>query len=152
MAGRKRPIHLLPVLWSELGAFKVTVLRRLYHGGLPEALLDETKAPSLYREWMDSFFARDIQRLFAFRDVNRFTALFEYVLRQSGGQLDRSRAAAALAISRPTVESHLRALEIIHAVTLVRPFHSGSQKELVRMPKVYGFDTGFVSFVRGWDP
>ncbi|MBI3450166.1 MAG: ATP-binding protein [Acidobacteria bacterium] len=152
LAGRKRQVHLVPALWSELSAFGVTLPRRLYHGGLPQALLADAKAPSLYREWIDSFFARDIQRLFAFRDVNRFTALFEYVLRQSGGQMDKSRAAAALGISRPTVESHLRALEITHAITLVRPFHGGGQKELVRMPKVYGFDTGFVSFARGWDP
>lgn len=152
LAGRKRQVHLVPVLWSELEAFGVTLLRRLYHGGLPQALLAGTKAPALYREWMDSFFARDIQRLFAFRDVNRFNALFEYVLRQSGGQLERTRAAAALGISRPTVESHLRALEITHAITLIRPLHGGGQKELVRLPKVYGFDTGFVSFARGWDP
>ena len=152
LTGRKREVHLVPVLWGELDAFGTTLARRLYHGGLPPALLADTKAPSLYREWLDSFFARDIQRLFAFRDINRFNALFEYVLRQSGGQLERSRAAAALGISRPTVDSHLRALEITHAITLVRPFHRGAQKELVKMPKVYGFDTGFVSFTRGWDP
>ena len=97
LAGRKRQVHLVPVLWSELEAFGATLLRPLYHGGLPQALLAETKMPSLYREWMDSFFARDVQRLFAFRDVNRFTALFEYVLRRSGGQLDRTRAAVPLA-------------------------------------------------------
>jgi hypothetical protein len=34
---------------------------------------------------MDSFFARDIQRLFGFRDMNRFTAFLEYVFQQSGG-------------------------------------------------------------------
>lgn len=152
LAGRKREVHLVPVLWSELNAFGVTLTKRLFHGGLPPALLADTKTPSLYREWMDSFFARDIQRLFAFRDMSRFNTLFEYVLRQSGGQLERTRTAAALGISRPTVESHLQALEITHAITLVRPFHGSGQKELVKMPKVYGFDTGFVSFVRGWDP
>jgi len=152
LTGRKRQVHLVPVLWSELDAFGATLGRRLFHGGLPPALLADTKSPSLYREWMDSFFARDIQRLFAFRDMNRFNALFEYLLRQSGGQLERSRTAATLGISRPTVDSHLRALEITHAITLVRPFHGGRQKELVKMPKVYGFDTGFVSFARGWDP
>jgi len=152
LAGRKRQVHLVPVLWSELNAFGVTLTKRLFHGGLPPALLSDTKTPSLYREWMDSFFARDIQRLFGFRDMSRFNALVEYVLRQSGGQLERTRTAAALGISRPTVESHLQALEITHAITLVRPFHGSGQKELVKMPKVYGFDTGFVSFARGWDP
>ena len=152
LAGRKRQVHLVPVLWSELPAFGTTLPRRLFHGGLPPALLAHDKSPSLYREWMDSFFARDIQRLFAFRDVNRFNALFEYLLRQSAGQLEVTRTAAALGISRPTVQTHLQALEITHAITLVRPFHGGGQKELLKMPKVYGFDTGFVSFARGWDP
>lgn len=152
LTGRKRTIHLLPVLWSELPAFGVTIQRRLFHGGLPPALLADAKKPAFYREWLDSFFARDIQRLFGFRDMNRFNALFEYILRQSGGQLEVARTATALGITRPTVERHLAALEITNAVTLVRPFHGSGQGEIVKMPKVYGFDTGFVSFARGWDP
>ena len=152
LTGRKRAVHLLPVLWEELPAFGVSLPQRLFHGGLPPALLADSKRPAFYREWMDSFFARDIQRLFGFRDINRFNALLEYVMRQSGGQIEMTRTAAALGITRPTVESHLRALEITHAVTLLRPFHGGGQSEIVKMPKVYAFDTGFVSFVRGWDP
>lgn len=152
LTGRKRTVHLLPVLWDELAAFGVPLQRRLYHGGLPGALLADAKRPALYREWMDSFFARDVQRLFGFRDFDRFNALLEYVIRQSGGQLESTRAASALGITRPTVESHLRALEITNAITLIRPFHRGGQNELVKMPKIYAFDTGFVSFARGWDP
>jgi hypothetical protein len=48
----------------------VSLKDRLFRGGLPPALLAEAKAPAFYREWMDSFFARDIQRLFGFRDIN----------------------------------------------------------------------------------
>jgi predicted AAA+ superfamily ATPase len=152
LTGRKRLVHLTPVTWDELPAFGVTLPQRLFHGGLPSALLASSKQPSLYREWMDSFFARDIQRLFGFRDINRFNALLDYLLRQSGGQNEVTKTASALGITRPTVESHLRALEITHAITLVRPFHGGGRHELVKQPKVYAFDTGFVSFARGWDP
>ena len=151
LTGRKRLVHLPPVLWDELPAFEVTLPQRLLHGGLPPALLATSKKPAFYREWLDSFFARDIQRLFGFRDINRFNALFEYLLRQSGGQFELTKTATALGITRPTVESHVRALEITHAVTVVRPFHGGGQHELVKQPKVYGFDTGFTSFARGWD-
>jgi hypothetical protein len=152
LTGRKRVVHLVPVLFEELPAFGASLQRRLFHGGLPPALLADRKEPALYREWLDSFFARDIQRLFAFRDANRFNALFEYLLRQSGGLLDVTKTASALGIARGTVESHLRALEITQAISLLRPFHGGGRKEIVRMPRVYGFDTGFVSFARGWDP
>jgi predicted AAA+ superfamily ATPase len=152
LTGRKRTVTLLPVLWSELDAFQVPLLKRLLHGGLPPALLAETKRDSFYREWLDSFFSRDIQRLFGFRDVNRFTTLFEYLLRQSGGLFEVTNTARAVGIARATVESHVRALEITHAVTVVRPFHGGGKAEIVRQPKIYGFDTGFVSFARGWNP
>jgi len=153
LTGRKRLVHLTPVLWDELLTFQNTpLLRRLYRGGLPEALLSEAKSVGFYREWMDSFFARDIQRLFAFRDPDKFNALFEYVMKQSGGLLETTRTASALGISRPTVDNHLRALEATHTVTLLRPFHGGGQKEIIKTPKAYAFDTGFVSFCRGWDP
>ena len=152
LTGRKRLVHLTPVLWDELHAFGVTLPQRLFHGGLPAALLAPSKQPALYREWMDSFFARDIQRLFGFRDMNRFNAMFEYLLRQSGGPFEATRTATALGITRPTVESHLHALEVTHAVTVLRPFHGSGQNEIVKQPKVYAFDTGFVSFARGWDP
>lgn len=152
LSGRKRLVHLTPVLWDELPAFGVPLPQRLFHGGLPPALLAKSKKPSFYREWMDSFFARDIQRLFGFRDMNRFNAMLEFMMRQSGGQFEVTKTATALGITRPTVESHLSALQITHAVTVVRPFHGGGQNEIVKQPKVYAFDTGFVSFVRGWDP
>ncbi len=153
LTGRKRTVHLPPVLVEELPAFGIVNLeRRILRGGLPPALLAERPFPDFYGEWMDSFFARDIQRLFGFRDMNRFNAVLEYLLRQSGGQFEVTKTASAIGITRPTVESHVRALEITHAVTVVRPFHGGGQQEIVKQSKVYAFDTGFVSFARGWDP
>ena len=153
LTGRKRQVHLLPVLWDEFAAFNGAALqKRLFHGGLPPALLMEAKDPAFYREWMDSFFSRDIQRLFSFRDVDKFNVLFEYLMKQSGGLFETAKAASALGISRPTIESHLRALEITQAVCILRPFHRAALKELVKAPKYYCFDTGFVAFFRGWDP
>jgi predicted AAA+ superfamily ATPase len=93
---------------------------------------------------MDSFFARDIMNLFPVRSPEKFNALLEYLLRQSGGLMETTKTASFLGISRPTVERHLRALEAAQAIVLVRPFHGGGQKEIVKMPKVYAFDTGFV--------
>lgn len=152
LAGRKRQVHLTPVLYSELKTFgKATLGRRLLHGGLPPALLAAEKDPSFFREWADSFFSRDIQALFGFRDFAKFNLLFEYLMRQSGGLLEVSKAASALGVSRPTVDSHLAAMEITGAVKAVRPFFGGGRKELVKVPRIYGFDTGFVSFFRGWD-
>lgn len=152
LGDRRRLIHLGPVLWDEFPAFNVSLEKRLYHGGLPEVLLTAPRPAGFYREWMDTFFERDIQQSFAFRDADKFNMLFEYLLRQSGEPFETARASETLRISRPTVAEHVRALEATRAITIVRPFHGRGQKEIIKMPRVYGFDTGFVSFARGWDP
>ena len=70
LTGRKQVLQLTPVLWSECeDDFGIADLdRRLHHGGLPEFLLSPKKDETLFSEWMDSFYARDIQELFAVRE------------------------------------------------------------------------------------
>ena len=153
LTGRKEAVHLAPVLWEECAEpFGVGDLdRRLLHGGLPEALLREEKLPTSCGAWIDSFYARDILELFEVRNRRGFLALFRLLLRWSGGQLDIGHLARLSELSRPTVGTYLEALETVHAVHLLRPFHGGGSREIVARPKCYAFDTGFVTFERGWD-
>jgi len=151
LTGRKRVVHLLPVLEKELAAFGVKdIKKRLLHGGLPEPLLADKKDPEFFSEWLDSYFARDVQELFRVGKRRNFLALVEQVLRHSGGLLDQSKLARQCGISRPTVGTYLDALDLTYLAFFVRPYHAGGNQELVRQPKVYGFDTGFVTHVRGW--
>ena len=152
LTGRKAGLVLLPVLWTECeDAFGIRDLdRRLLHGGLPEVLLSRTKDDSFFAEWMDSFYARDIQELFGIRERTGFLNLLRLMLRRSGGMVDYSSLSRDCDFSRPTVKAHIEALTIACAVYPVPPFHGGGRRELVRRPKAYGFDTGFVCFVRGW--
>ncbi len=152
LTGRKTVVILPPVLWPECEeAFDIRGLDlRLLHGGLPEPLLAKKKDDAFFAEWMDSFYARDIQELFGIRDRTGFLNLLRLLLRQSGGLLDYSSLSRECDLSRPTVKAHVEALTVACAIHLVRPFHGGGRRELVRRPKAYGFDTGFVTFVRGW--
>jgi predicted AAA+ superfamily ATPase len=151
LSGRKRVIHLLPVLASELPTFGVKDLRhRLLRGGLPAALLGETHAPDLYSEWIDSYFARDVQELFSVSKRSAFLALVELLLRQSGGLAEVAKLASMTGLSRPTVMSYLDVIEVTQVATILRPYHAGGPQELTHQPKIYGFDTGFVAWSRGW--
>jgi len=153
LTGRKAAVYLPPVLWSEcLGEFGVRDLdTRLLHGGLPEPLLAESKDSAFFSEWMDSFYARDIQELFSIRNRAGFMKLLGLFMRQSGALIDYSHLANLCDLSRPTVKAHIEAMCVAHAAFLLPPYHGGSRREIIRRPKCYAFDTGFVSFVRGWD-
>jgi uncharacterized protein len=151
LTGRKRNVELVPVLWSELEAFGVDAGTRLLRGGLPPALLGEEHDQTLYSEWVDSYFARDIQELFRIEKRASFLLLLHTLLRQSGGLADISKLAAASQLSRPTTMNYLEVLQTTHAIRVLRPYHGGSASELVHQPKIFGFDTGFVCHARGWD-
>ena len=153
LAGRKLAVHLSPVLWEECAEpFGCPDLdHRLLHGGLPEPLLAGRKSAELCAEWIDSFYARDILELFRVRNRQGFLSLFRILLRWSGGQVDYSRLSRLTELSRPTVKTYLEALQIAHAVHLLRPFRGGGGGEIVSRPKGYAFDTGFVTFERGWN-
>jgi uncharacterized protein len=153
LTGRKQMIYLPPVLWRECqDEFGIKDLdRRMLQGGLPEPLLSSKNYPHFFSEWLDSFYARDIQELFGIRNRPGFLQLMQLVLRQSGGLLDYSHLTQLSDLSRPTVKSHIEALTIAHALFLLPPFHGGGRREIIRRPKAYAFDTGFVAFVKGWD-
>jgi len=152
LTGRKVVLVLPPILWTECEeAFGIHDLdRRLLHGGLPEALLSPTRDDSSYSEWMDSFYARDIQELFGIRERTGFLNLLRLMLRQSGGLVDYSAISRECDLSRPTVKAYLESLSVSCALFALPPFHGGGRREMLRRPKAYGFDTGFVAFVRGW--
>jgi len=153
LTGRKHMIYLPPVLWSEcIDNFHIKELdRRLLYGGLPEPLLSETKDATFFSEWMDSFYARDIQELFGIRNRTGFMKLLHLLLRQSGSLMDYTHLARLSDLSRQTVKAHVEAMSIAHAIFLLPPFHGGGRREITQRPKCYSFDTGFVTFVKGWD-
>lgn len=153
LTGRKINLFFPPVLWNEcLEDFKTNdINKRLLSGGLPEFLLSGSKNSDLYSEWIDSFYARDIQELFNVRNRNGFLKLLKILFMQSSGLMEVTRLAKASGLSRPTIMSHLEALQVAHAINVVQPFFGSGKKEIIKRPKVYAFDTGFVTFVNGWN-
>ncbi len=153
LSGRKVQLYLPPVPWPECtGSFNISdIEKRLVFGGLPEMLLASAYEPQYYSEWIDSFYARDIQELFAIRHREGFLKLFRLIMRQSGSLLDATQLSKLSGLSRPTVRVHLESMAISHVLFCLPPFHGGGRRELTRRPKCYAFDTGFVAFVNGWD-
>ena len=151
LTGRKRDIRLTPMTLADLADFGSRDLRhRLLRGGLPPFFL----APSLperdFQEWMDAYWAKDIQELFRLERRTAFQRLVELVLARSGGIFEATEFARLCEISRPTVANYLGVLEATAVAHVIRPYSTRRSTEIVAAPKVYGFDTGFVCYHRGW--
>ncbi len=149
LTDRKRNLHFLPVLVSELADFRSTLKKRILHGGLPPSLLGENVDNDFFSEWMDSFYARDVQELFAVEKRQPFLKVLEYLLIANGSQFEITKLAQASGVTRPTTIKYLDILESTKTISLLKPFSTNPLQEIVSQPKVYGFDTGFSCFVKG---
>lgn len=152
LTGRKKEIWLTPMISFDLQYFKREDLRhRFLFGGLPPFFLAPTLPEKDFQEWSDSFWAKDIQELFQLERRFSFQKFFELLMAQSGGIFEATHFSAPCEASRSTIQNYLKVLEATFVAHIIRPFSSHRPTEIVSAPKVYGFDSGFVCFYRGWN-
>ncbi len=152
LTGRKRELWLCPMISEDLKAFGVKDLkRRFLRGGLPSFFLAKKFPEKDFQEWIDAYWAKDIQELFHLERKHSFQKFFELLMIQSGGMFEASSFAAPCEVSRTTIANYLSILEATFAVNVIRPFHTHLATEIIAAPKVYAFDTGFFCYYRGWE-
>ena len=151
LAGRKTELWLTPMIQTDLADFgNLDLPHRFLHGGLPPFFLAQELPERDFQEWMDAFWAKDIQELFRLERRAAFQRFVELLMAQSGGLFEATRFAAPCEVSRGTITNYLAVLEATGLALILRPFSSQRSHEIVAAPKVYGFDTGFVCVHRGW--
>jgi len=151
LAGRKRDLWLTPMMTEDLADFQNEELsHRLLRGGLPPFFMAKQFPEQDFQEWMDAYWAKDIQELFRLERRASFQKFVELILIQSGGIFEATALAGPCEVSRPTISNYLGVLEATYVAHVIRPFSRRRQTEIVAAPKVYGFDTGFVCYHRGW--
>jgi len=151
LTGRKVELWLAPLILSDLVDFKKENLRhRLLHGGLPPFFLSKEIPEREFQEWMDAYWAKDIQELFRLERRYSFQKFAELLMARSGGIFEAQKFTTECEVSRGALANYLRALEATFVVHVVRPFSTHRSTEIISAPKVYGFDTGFICHHRGW--
>lgn len=152
LSGRKSEIWLTPMISVDLEDFgNINISHRLLYGGLPPFFLSSKIPERDFQEWMDSYWAKDIQELFRLERRFSFQKFLELLFINSGGIFEATKYARPCEISRTTVTNYLNVLELTWVVHVIRPFSKHSSSEIVSAPKVYAFDTGFICYYRGWN-
>lgn len=151
LAGRKAEIWLTPMMTADLADFRAPDLKhRFLRGGLPPFFLADSLPERDFQEWMDAYWAKDIQELFRLERRHSFQRFAELLFIQSGGMFEATRFARDCEASRTTIANYLAVLEATFVAHVLRPFSARRASEIVAAPKVYAFDTGFVCHYRGW--
>ena len=103
LAGRKRDLWLTPMNSYDLVDFgKDDLSRRFLRGGLPPFFLADELPERDFQEWIDAYWAKDIQELFRLERRSSFQRFAELLFAQSGGIFEATRFAKPCEVSRTT--------------------------------------------------
>ena len=128
--------------------FQRLFLEFLVYGGMPAVVLEPQvdRKVKLLEELFSAYMFKDVVPLFGLRRPDKFTSLLKLLAARVGGLLNMSSISDDIDLSRPTVESYIKILEMTFVIDTVPPFFRNPRKEVIKMRKGYFFDTGF----RNW--
>lgn len=150
LTGRKREIWLTPLLFQEIELFGDFNLRhRFLFGGFPSYFVKKQLPENDFKEWIDAYWAKDIQEIFNIGKRQSFQKFAELLLANSGGIFEATKYTAPCEAVRSTISNYLDVLQETFVVHVIRPFSTHRTTEIVMAPKIYGFDTGFVCYAKG---
>jgi hypothetical protein len=98
-----------------------------------------------YPNYIQTYLERDVRSIQNIHDLNTFQTFIKLCAGRIGQLLNLSSLAADCGISQPTVRQWLTILEASYIVYRIQPHHRNFNKRLVKMPKLYFYDTGLAS-------
>lgn len=123
----------------------------LNFGGYPRVVLatTEQEKTEVLREIYASYLEKDIGLLLNVEKEYAFENLVKIMAGQVGNLINRAELSSTLGLTEKTIERYLYLLEKTFVINLVRPFYRNIRKELVKSPKVYFVDPGFLYIASG---
>jgi len=115
----------------------------LLYGGFPEiakANLNLTDAQRLLADVVDKALYQDMRTQFSRHDIENLERLFEYICRNPGVLLDKSKVSETLEVSRPTTAKYVKALENGDFICSLNNQNRAGKKTLKAKPKIYPLD------------
>lgn len=145
LAGRVAVLRLLPFSYSELleGRIKFGSYEELLYKGFYPRIYDKGISPlDFFPSYIQTYIERDLRLLQNIRDLNLFVRFMKLCAGRTGQLLNMNSLANDTGVSVNTVKSWLSVLEASFVIFLLQAHHKNFNKRLVKMPKLYFFDTG----------
>ncbi|HBI23800.1 MAG TPA: ATPase [Nitrospiraceae bacterium] len=115
-------------------------------GGFPEPFLkgSEKEAKRWRRSHVDRILREDLLDIASVRNLRSMETLVELLRNSVGTTISYESLSRDLQISPHTVKQWIGMLESLYILFVVTPYHRNIGRSLIKQPKVYFYDTGFV--------
>lgn len=150
LAGRVGYLFLMPLSLQESGSQYDDINSLIFRGGYP-ALYNEEEIDigRYYANYIMTYIERDVRQLKNITDLFLFERFVRLCAGRVGSLLNMSNLALETGVDVKTIASWLGVLEASFVLFLLRPWHENFNKRVVKIPKLYFYDTGLATALLG---
>lgn len=150
LAGRIAYLNLLPFSYSELpGKSEIKLKELIFKGFYPPIYDQPVKPNSWYANYIRTYIERDVRQIKNITDLYAFERFLRLCAGRCGQLLNMNSIAIETGVDNKTISSWIGVLESSFIIFRLQPHHRNFNKRLVKMPKLYFYDTGLVCALLG---
>ncbi|RTY74251.1 ATP-binding protein [Flavobacterium sp. LS1R10] len=149
LAGRVGYLNLLPLTLHEIGDKERTISQTIFKGCYPSLYNDTVDTTQWYSNYIRTYIERDVRLIKNITNLVVFEKFLRLCAGRIGQLLNMNSLAVEIGVDTKTISSWISVLEASFVVFRLQPYHSNFNKRVVKMPKLYFYDTGLASALLG---
>jgi len=149
LAGRVGYLFLLPLTLNEINDNRYTSNQLLFKGSYPELYHKDKDIIRFYANYIRTYIERDVRLLKNITDLYTFERFLRLCAGRIGQLLNMSSLAVEVGVDTKTIGSWIGILETSFILFRLQPYYKNYNKRVVKMPKLYFYDTGLALALLG---
>jgi len=150
LAGRIGYIELLPFSLNELPQLKLKSLNEVLLNGMYPPLYDKKYNPTnWYSNYVRTYIERDVRQIKNISNLLIFERFIKLCAGRIGQLLNMQSLAIEVGVDNKTINSWISVLESSFIIFRLAPHHTNFNKRVVKMAKLYFYDTGLACAILG---
>lgn len=145
LAGRIAILKLLPFSIEELNGTKYepdSAEKHIFKGAYPRIYDKKINPRDWFPNYIQTYMERDVRMIKNISDLNTFQKFVKLCAGRTGQVLNLLSLGNDCGITHNTAKSWISILESTYIVFLLQPYYKNFNKRLIKMPKLYFYDTG----------
>ena len=152
LSGRIAYLQLLPLSLKELAEskkLKAGYANHILLGGYPEVNTKKISAADWHANYINTYVERDVRQLKNISNLSQFMKLLKLCAGRTGQVLNLTSLSNDCGIDQKTVAAWLSVLQSSYIVYLLKPYHTNFNKQVMKTPKLYFYDSGVACSLLG---
>lgn len=152
LAGRVAYLYLLPFSFMELknaDLLPESLHQYMFNGSYPPIYSQKISPQKWYPNYLNTYVEKDVRLIKNISDLTAFERFVKLCAGRIGQLLNKNSLGIEVGVEQKTIASWLRILESSFVIHLLQPHHQNFNKRLVKMPKIYFYDTGLACALLG---